>query len=82
MGKKRITPRERELAKVITIERLLKAFIRRYSRPKERHEPLIAAVSHVVQYRHILVSAMKGDQAAQFARRQADDESASLDPLE
>jgi hypothetical protein len=81
MGKTRSTPRERELAMLGTIERVLKAFVRQFSRPKERHEPLRAAIAHVVEHRHILVSALKGDPAAQFARRQADDETSPLDPV-
>lgn len=70
--------RSRELADLTTLERLLRSFLRRHSRPRMRHEPLILAHEHVLAERSLLQQAMTGDPAATQARRIANASSDSV----
>lgn len=60
---------DRELADLITMERLIRNFLFVYSRPSQGHDPLRAAMEHVIEERVLLTAALAGDADALRARR-------------
>lgn len=60
--------RKQELADLTMLERLMRAFLRRHSRPRSRHEPIQRAHEHILQEQALLKAALSGDEAANRAR--------------
>lgn len=77
MGR-RLKPVERELAILVSMERMMIAFVDRFSRVKERHEPIRKAIEHVIQEKSLLKMALVGDKDAIRARRMQDDTTDSM----
>jgi hypothetical protein len=67
------TPREQELAQLTMLHRMLSSFVKRFSRPHQRHVPLEKAIEHVATERGILSLALRGNEAAIEARRKPDE---------
>ena len=77
-GSPRLTPGEREIAMLVAMERTMIAFVERFSRVKQRHEPIRRAIEHVIEERSLLKMALAGDPDAIIARRMQDDTTNSL----
>lgn len=77
MGR-RLKPVERELAILVSMERMMIAFVDKFSRVKERHEPIRKAIEHVIQEKSLLKMALAGDKDAIRARRMQDDTTDSM----
>jgi hypothetical protein len=75
---KALTPGERELTMLIAMERTMIAFVDKFSRAKQRHEPIRRALEHVIEERSLLKMALAGDPDAIIARRMQDDITNSL----
>lgn len=69
MARASLSHNERELAELISLERLLKNFLQRYRRPKQSHEPMQLALEHVISERTLLSAALSGEPSAMRARR-------------
>lgn len=64
--------RERELALLTSLERLLNAMVQKYSRPTQRHDILMKALEHVITERSLLARSLAGDADATRARGMTD----------
>ena len=69
---KRLKRGERELALLLALERGMQQFLRNYTRPRQPHSKIRAALEHIISERTLLQMALAGDEGARNARRMPD----------